>query len=293
MPRSYADHPLMWVTVAHEVAGHNAINGMSARSGSAWAALDIEGHLAQSITPALDLVPGWEAIWQRWVEEAASDVFGFLAMGPYFCVGMAAWLSAAKACYPFGPQTAAGRLENVVYLRNGVIIGEHPPDILRTHLALGAIDGMLALGHTHAQPWIALLEDIAQEAGTEQATIAVHETTVGGTYLHLPLAPLLRDARRIGRHLATIPIVPQDGSDGKGIAELVHWSVQDQALAEAVRPLAIQGAAAAAQAPRAARASHFLAGAMMAAFEDPTRYDALNAFLLAALKARFPASPFA
>lgn len=293
LPRNFSDHPLFWTLLAHEVGGHSATNGISAGLGHPWHLLDIPGQIVDSVTDKVIHEKEWLPVWKHWAVEMAADVYGLLFMGPYFVVSLAAFLSWAKARDPFGPQTPLGCLENVIYLRNGVLADDHPPDILRLWLAMGVADAMIEKGESHAKAWITLFEEILESAKGTTNTLDVHDVTVGGISLRIESQPLFEDARRMGRHIAlTCLSVPSSSAGTRGIIDLVKWTEADERLAMTVRKLVEETPDDTGDHGRNFTSAHLLAGATMAIFDGKADYTRTTGFLNSALSARFGLTPF-
>jgi hypothetical protein len=86
LPLSYKDDPIMWGILAHEVCGHDVVHAVDGLID------EIKIGIGK-----LDLAPGWADVWHYWAEEAVADVFGVLNLGPYYAIGLGAWLSASAA----------------------------------------------------------------------------------------------------------------------------------------------------------------------------------------------------
>ena len=307
LPDTYANDPLLWIPVAHEITGHAVLNGVSSRYGAFWKLQDVPEKLEDAVkgvgvspprlTASADTWDSlgldgteWRDVWGRWIEEAASDVHACLTMGPNFMIGMMAWLSAAKACYPFGPRTEIGRLENVIYLRNGVIAGDHPPDILRPWIVLGALRSLNSpeFGNLDA------LRQAAEESCEGVTSMLVHEITVGGTYLELELAPLIEDAKTVGAFLIeqrlVLAHVGNYQLEPRRIRDLVGWSAKEQALADGCA--AMLANARPPSVPTDAKAQHLLAGAMAVLWSDPRMYDNVSKTLRRIFEQRQPTKSY-
>ncbi len=294
LPVSYGSHPLLWTTLAHEVGGHSAMNGLAGRRGAFWAVRDVPAEIEEAVGAVTGLAQGWNKVWQHWAIEAAADVYGLLFMGPYFIVSLTAWLSAAKAIDPFGPQTKIGCLENVLYLRNGMLADDHPPDILRLWIALGVADAMIEKNHHHARSWIELFDEIGLDAKGAATTLDVHDIMVGGISCQLELKPLLQDARKIGKLIATASLksLGRDGGS-RAIIDMLAWTNDDEQSAAAIKKIAASNTPLTQSGPGKPEAAHLLAGATMAVYDRPGDYSKINRFLDAALEARYPFTQYA
>ncbi len=85
LPASFAEHPFLFGSLAHETGGHDVIH----------ADLKLLPQLRAEVHtlfhgPADDEVA---LLWDYWMDEAASDVYGVLNMGPAFGANLALLLA--------------------------------------------------------------------------------------------------------------------------------------------------------------------------------------------------------
>ena len=131
---------------------------------------------ASTVAPGNSLSEAWETIWRDvWLEEVAADVYGIVSMGPYFLVGMAGWLSAARATNPYAPYHEAGTMGNQILSRNGRPAGDHPPDILRLHAMMAAIEALPEGDEATRQQWRDLVNIVRKDIAGTVSTIDVFD----------------------------------------------------------------------------------------------------------------------
>jgi nucleoside phosphorylase len=264
LPASYRDTLFLWTALAHETGGHDVVH----------ADPDLLGELA---TAARDLfgtaAPDMGLLWSYWMDEAAADVYGILNMGPSFGVSLAAFFSALLAQLPgyTGPKPGLrtqsgsddfGRLD------------EHPTDILRLHLAIGAIESQNGLSATRIEQYrnqlLALSEFLCPVGVTSvdlQGAIQLDSADSQTIDKSFSLAEMQDNARRIGAMIATQRL---NALNAHGIQEIETWDDDDEDKAlqvaagiEDSSKISLRGIGDDAQ---------LLAGLTLALLNDPTLY---------------------
>ena len=100
-------------------------------------------------------------IWSYWMDEAAADVYGVLNMGPSFAINLACFLAAFRA--KRRGQTEAGDPfvpVDTAVLPNGDM-DVHPIDLLRLHVAAGAVEGLTILCAARHYHYVTSIEAVA------------------------------------------------------------------------------------------------------------------------------------
>ncbi len=142
LPSKYQDHPLVWAVLAHETGGHDVLHAdyalLSELKQGVWRELgarppDVDS--APVITDSAPVIAPEQLsglVWSHWMDEAASDVYGLLNIGPEFAISLAAYFSAlsvvsrgrgAQAAHPF---LGVDCLEENFY-RQKFQLEAHPP----------------------------------------------------------------------------------------------------------------------------------------------------------------------
>ena len=307
VPERYGDCPLLWTPLAHEVYGHDVPHGFlhgdrhiretttigTQPTGSEyWEGLigDLKKGLmssASTVAPGNSLSEAWGTIWRDvWLEEVAADVYGIVSMGPYFLVGMAGWLSAARATNPYTPYHEAGTMGNQILSRNGRPAGDHPPDILRLHAMIAAIDALPEDDTATRQQWNDLVDIVCEDLNGTDSTVDVFDVEVQQVLLQYPAKQLINDARAIGTYIATAEL-PTLG--GRKIIELKPWAKENDEIAA---QFAADATAHLTRGPLGydrdlCSPRHCLAGATKALFDTPVKSDTINEYLMMALGDQF------
>ncbi len=308
LPEQYGNCPLLWTPLAHEVYGHDVPHGflhgdrhiretttigMQPTGSEYWEGLigDLKKGLmssASTVAPGNSLSEAWETIWRDvWLEEVAADVYGIVSMGPYFLVGMAGWLSAARATNPYAPYHEAGTMGNQILSRNGRPAGDHPPDILRLHAMMAAIEALPEGDEATRQQWRDLVNIVRKDIAGTVSTIDVFDVEEQQVLLQYPAQQLIADARAIGTYIATVPL-PILGD--KRIIELKPWAKENDAIASAFTTLAtahVAGGPLSSYDRDRCSPRHCLAGATKALFDAPGRSDTINEYLMMAIGDQF------
>ena len=286
LPHSYRDVPLLWATLAHEVGGHNVVHTLWPSSGTDEAAQGLVSELKGKVLTMSGLTFGWNAVWSFWVEEAVSDVCALLCMGPAFALSLAAWLASVKATDLRSPLHRPGAVSNVVFTRGGKVIGEHPPDILRLHLALGVIKLMTKRSQFISREWEDIGADVTQAVKGGRSHIDIHDHFQGAVVMRYNLAPLEADAQAVGALLAETPL---EALGGRALIDIQSWGADDEKMAEFVRRTITQPGQITDNS--GINSLHLLAGTAMAFHDDASRHKELQECLLAAIDLRSEINP--
>ena len=95
LPATFADHPVLWLALAHETGGHDVTHA------DAGLLEELAGGLGDVLAPfdrAVGLPAGrLAALWGHWLDEAAADVYAVMNAGPAFVENAAVLLAAASA----------------------------------------------------------------------------------------------------------------------------------------------------------------------------------------------------
>jgi hypothetical protein len=266
LPSTYSDHPVIWAALAHETGGHDIVHA-------------IPGLLADLSALPLALAPtfiatlgvdAWTAqmlgmLWRYWIDEAAADVCAVLNMGPSFALNFTALLSAFHS--QSGPSPA---LWTSAIAQPGEPLDDHPVDILRLGLAIGAVGSLQSLDVASRQSYVTLLSQIAQTMGAGAAEVTVQgEIPVPGSAsiplnLTLPLATMQNAAAIMGAAIGNTPLASLNGHT---LQHIETWDAFDEHAAWRFA-LALKNQA---ELP-AVYSAHVLAGATLALYNDPDRY---------------------
>ncbi len=222
LPLGYKDDPIMWGILAHEVCGHDTVHAIDG----------LMEELKEKIT-ADPLAEGWSSLWRNWAEETVADVLGVLSFGPYYAIGLAAWLSASAALDP-DSDVQLGKLRNRLNVTGGRILDQHPVDLLRLHLSIGVVE---CLGEdtngssdepeyewADRDAWVKALEAIADKAAEGISTIDVYQDG-RSVVLQYPLDRWKQEARKIGQYIATVKL---NTLCNHSIQEVETWSTEDE-----------------------------------------------------------------
>jgi hypothetical protein len=270
MPISYGDAPLLWGILAHECGGHDVAHAVPGLMD------EIKGKLRD----LKDLSPGWGAIWEAWADETTADVFGVLNLGPAFGVALAAWLSAFCCLNPAGHPNY-GTLGTTLDFDRGKPDDDHPVELLRLYLVIGAVEGLTQFS-TSKQDWVSLLEAIAKQAQGDSTHIGLNNDG-RVSCIGYDITQLAAQARAVGKFIVTTPLCALDGNS---IQDIETWDNDDQAIVDGIRTSLPANKCAG-----DVSASYLLAGGIMALYDNPNHYEELTAKLTALLNTKFDTDP--
>jgi hypothetical protein len=272
LPGAYAAHPLVWAGLAHETGGHDVIH----------ADPGLIEQLAAGVGKLDALPPALRPVWATWIDEAASDVYGILNIGPMFAVNLTA-LFAAIAAARGASAAPLGAVRTTLAVAGSQMVDAHPVDLLRLHVALGAVDALAALSPARRASWLDLLGGVAGAAAGGVTTIDARDITTGAVVQRLPLPVMASAARAVGAYIATAKL---DALGGSSIQDIETWDDTDDEAAATI-------AAAAPTGPIVALGddAQLLAGATLALLRAPSAYPAITAQLAAALDDSFARDP--
>lgn len=290
LPSTYRAHPLLWASLAHETGGHDVLHAdagllpelsESVRTFFGGGPIPPSGQITTSQFLGL--------LWSYWIDEAASDVYGVMNIGPAFGLNLVVFFAAlGERHHPTGTPTL--RTSSGADTQTGVL-DPHPTDILRPYLIKGATEALLNLSADRRNQYAGDLVQLAQLTGGGASTVHIQGIVPTGPSVglpfnvNLPMELMQTAAERIGALIAGSTFV---SLGHKGIQALETWDDTDEETAlrisenmKADRSVAGQGDDAA-----------LLAGATLAAFDQPAAYDTITARLNQALDASFATDPF-
>jgi hypothetical protein len=285
LPATYRNDPFLWVSLSHEVGGHDVTHADPA----------LLPELAAGMATALAGVPtdpsitreDLAALWAYWIDEACADVYGLLNVGPMFSVNLAAFFAALNG---EGAGAPTLRMESGFDPNDPQqLLDPHPTDILRLHLAIGVIDSLSGLSSDVRASYVRQLEALANTLATGSVVQIVGNVRPdGGSLLPiqatLPLAFMQQAARSVGGYIATTRL---GALNGHSIQEIETWDDSDEARADAIRSALLQGQPIVGLGDDA----QLLAGATMMLLQAPAQYDSVTAALNQALDNSFASDP--
>jgi hypothetical protein len=302
LPARFQDHPLIWACLAHETGGHDVIHAQlgllqELREG-VWAEF---GAKPPSISdqPTPDQLNA--LVWDHWMDEAASDVYGLLNIGPQFAINLAAYFSAANYingadpmaehpvlwadCLEYSPTSGNFRMD------------EHPPDVLRLHLAMGVIEGLVRLKKQKKDAYIQDLQAVSNAAAPDPQnarTITlrgyVEYVSSDGSKNYHPvhsfpsLADMRESAKRVGTYICKTKL---KALGGISIQAIETWDDDDEARAVNIaNALKLKK-----RVDSMGDDAQVLAGATAALVEKPDLYEVVSRLVELALNASFRSDP--
>jgi hypothetical protein len=299
LPATYRAHPVIWASLSHEVCGHDVIHadeGLLPEMVAAVRSLLAPGGFAPR--KQLDGAALNALIWSYWMDEAAADVYGVLNMGPTFPLNLAAFLSAYRARIAVDihqqPRPAAPRVETDALPREAEPganrLEDHPVDILRLYLAIGAIEALSDLNATARADYVASVTAVADMIAGGATEIRLEGIIDNGpadkipVKATIPLPEAAAAAREVGKMIASRKF---KALAGHSIQEIETWDDADEAAAQAIAASVAKGGSIAGHGDDA----QLLAGATLALLQSPALYRQTQALLDAALDDSYRTDP--
>jgi hypothetical protein len=293
LPATVRDHPVLWAALSHEVCGHDVVHADDGLLSEMAATVRSLFAPASAPRKPLDGAGLNALIWSYWMDEAAADVYGVLNMGPAFVFNLAAFLAAFRARLAMDfqnkPRPAKPAVSTDAAPREDKTMDDHPVDVLRLHLAAGAIEAMDALDATRRSAYLDSVEAVAATlaAGAKEVSLAGLVPGPAGPILvetKIPLAETAAAARQVGKMIATHKF---KRLNGHSIQEIETWDDADEASAEAVARQILNKQSIVGHGDDA----QLLAGATLALLENPALYKQTQTLLNEALDHSYRTDP--
>jgi hypothetical protein len=298
LPATYRDHPVIWSVLSHEVCGHDVVHADTGLLQEMT--LAVQTLLAPDFAPRkrLDHATLNALIWSYWMDEAAADVYGALNMGPAFAPSLAAFLAAFRgrlgmaiqgAKPPAKPVVSTGALQRDAE-GGDHIMEDHPIDLLRIYLVLGAIESMTKLDKARRDAYVAAIEEVARLVAGDATSVHLEGIvnlapgTRGPVNADVTIDVAADAARKVGRMIATQKF---KALNHHSIQEIETWDDADEAAAEAIAALIAKDQAIVAHGDDA----QLLAGTTLALLREAELYDKAQALLNSALDDSFRTDP--
>lgn len=289
LPSSFRDHPLLWASLAHETGGHDCLHAdadllpelsKSVQTFFGGGAIPAHGHI--TVNQFLGL------LWSYWMDEAASDVYGVMNIGPEFGLNLVAFFAAMwERLKPTGQPT----LRTFSAAGQSGMLDPHPTDILRPYLVMGATQALQALSADRRDQYSQDLRTLAQITADGATTIRIQGRVPVGRSTSLPFNATLpmdvmqASALHVGSLIASSTLAALGENK---IQALETWDDPDEDTARLIAQNMLADISVVGQGDDAA----LLAGATIAAFDQPAQYDTITARLNEALDASFATDPF-
>ncbi|MEK6787297.1 MAG: hypothetical protein AABY61_17635 [Nitrospirota bacterium] len=281
LPSGYINHPILWSILAHEIGGHDVLHAD-------------EGLLPELLEGITGLFSGPNAdalasLWRFWGEEAAADVCGVLNIGPAYGLG-AIVFHTVIAHIGGNPEDHDDPSREHIHppildiKPNPHLVGDpHPIPGLIPFIIIGAIEALTALTPSTKTRYILQIEELAKLCTPDYETINLSDYIIAndeGKWMKLGAKfsfNVLKDsALKVGRHIAkaTFPSL-----NNKSLQNFETWDNADEEVAHNVAKALVAGdpidkvKQKNGSTPEDAQ---LLAGAILAVFRQPARYDPVN-----------------
>jgi hypothetical protein len=296
LPSTYRDDPVIWAALAHETGGHDVLH----------ADPDLLPELEQGVrdlfggTPAPGKKPTDQQflglLWSYWMDEAASDVYGLLNIGPTFALNLAAFFAALIARIGIDQGKPMGKFpflsaDSGPDAPNDPRLDVHPTDLLRLHLAIGAVQSLAQLSQSTRNGYISDITAIANlcAQGATEITITGAIAVDRDHWIKVqdfaaPLGQMADAAKRVGEFIATAKL---NALGGHSVQEIETWDDSDESTANTIATAMLANHPVVNQGDDA----QLLAGATLALLKQPARYAQVTQLLNDALDSSFAGDP--
>lgn len=292
LPATYAAHPFLWASLAHETGGHDVthadetllpelIEGVQAFFGGG----PISDFSSISQAQLMGL------LWGYWMDEASADVYGTLNAGPEFGLNLIAFFAALNA------RASGDASKPQLRSASGFDPSDpnrdldvHPTDLLRPYLVMGVVDSLQGLSQSVRQQYIADLNTLAMQCANGATAVQlvgfIHSSQ--GVRIPLqqsfPLDQMQVAARQVGAFIASAKL---DALGAHSIQDIETWDDMDEATAQRIAVSLTAGNPISGMGDDA----QLLAGATLAALGNAAQYEQINSALNDALDSSFANDP--
>ena len=298
LPASYRNDPILWSILAHEVCGHDVVHTdatLIPELVKKVRELFVGRNFCPSEKPDINNLNA--LLWSYWIDEAVSDIYAIMNMGPTYALILVALISAMVMRDQIngnGSRKALGKLPNKSEPLDkdggNMRMDGHPTDILRPYVALGAIEALNGLSPHLRRAYSRAVEKAVDLTSGGQSTISfeglVEVTHTNWVMINekVPLRSMQLAAKKVGKFIATHRLSAYAGAS---VQDIETWDDTDERIAAKIARYVLSGKSVIAQGDDA----QLLAGANLAALSDPKRYRQSSKLLELALDDSFNRDP--
>lgn len=292
LPAVYAPHPLLWGSLTHETCGHDVVHADAGLLPELISGVQAFFGGLPSGTSSPQSTQLMALLWSYWMDEAVADIYGVLNMGPSFGFNLISLFTALNAqSQPkksrkpvlrnfsgFDPRNPAKRMD------------EHPTDLLRPYLVMGAIQAMQSLPQAARNQYSNDLDALAQlcSPGVTNISLAgVIELGDGSRVRvnqNMALQQMQLAAKQVGSFIASATL---NSLDHHNIQELETWDAADEDTAQRIAATLLKDGSVADMGDDA----QILAGATIATLKSPNLYQKITNRVNEALDLSFKQDP--
>jgi hypothetical protein len=289
LPSTHRADPILWAILAHETGGHDVIHAQPG----------LLDELRRGVITQFSKTP-WKPgakptdsqmlglLWSSWMDEAASDVYGVLNVGPAFALNLAAYFAALTA-RDLKDQGPFPWLLSESSVQKG-ILDPHPTDILRLDLAIGAVQnlrGLKAQDRAKYAKMIDEIRDLCVQGASEIVLNGEVEIPAGRRLLFdqpIKMKVMRDSAQKVGAYIVTAKL---KALNGRTIQDVETWDNGDETMANLAATTLPSGQVSAIEGDDA----QLLAGATLALLKDPSAYQTVTNGLNSALDRSYSNDP--
>lgn len=268
VPGTYAQHPILWSALSHEVGGHDVLHAQPNLIN------ELKRKLAAGIKDRQ-----MSDLWQHWIDESASDAYGTLLYGPSFVLNLSFFFSALNLQVSRTPNDAEW-LRTISYTGPDGELDPHPTDILRLSLGIGVVRALKGLSMETKEKYIKLIEDLLGFLAPASKVTQIELQGMG----KFPIKMMQDIAEEVGELIVTAEL---DCLKGHSIQDLITWADLDENIAVCLaNKVAIPNADMTTTHPFKTSA-HILSAATLAVLKDPAKYQTITENVNSLLDMRF------
>jgi hypothetical protein len=224
LPASFAGHPFLFTSLTHETGGHDVLH----------ADADLLPELKRGVHGLFTGPSSWLGVlWDHWMDETASDIYGLLNMGPTFSTSLAATL--AVFLHNGSPAGRHPTMRAASGKDGSGQLDVHPTDILRYSVAQGVIENLTGLSSARRQVYLDDIDQLIALAadGADAIDLDGSVRSYAGRVIDLgtrsfAIAEMQAAARKVGAYIATTRLA---ALGDRSIQDLETWDDADDSTA--------------------------------------------------------------
>jgi len=281
LPLTFAGHPYLYASLAHETGGHDVTH----------ANVKLLPEIRAGVYSLFAGSNAWQGVlWDYWMDEVVSDVYGLLNVGPSFGANLAMLLSVFIA-QAGKTNDATPKMRTTSGPDEQGYLDPHPTDILRLSLAQGVISSLKGLTPAVGKRYNSQLDGLIALLAPNATTIELQgfARVSSGRSINFNDSYSLDDmqlsARNVGAYIANSAF---DALAGHSIQDIETWDDGDESAAAHIASALLGGRSIVS----AGDDAQIIAGLTLALMQQPAKYKEFTAATNSALDQSFASDPY-